>query len=237
MMESEIELQVLKDGWKDEEWYHQRINERFAEFVNGTPELKEHRDFVQNHVWGFGERSFWWMWKLLCDELPQNFSFLEVGVFKGATLSVIKLLRPDANVFGITPLDSTGIDWEDDYRQRIHDIFDKFNDSKYPHIFHGRSDNDKVVAAATMLKYDVVYIDGDHSYEGALFDLNTYAPQVKSGGYLVIDDAACRTSQPWGYFQGIQSVSDALETWEQIPMEMPFEFQFNVVHLMVYKRK
>lgn len=232
-----MQLDELKNNWVDIPEYHARIHESFIENVNSDESLCVHRDFVQNNVWGFGERSFWWMWKLLCDELPKGFSFCEIGVFKGATLSVIKLLRPDANVFGITPLDSSGIDWEDDYRQRIHDIFDRFNNGKYPHIFHGRSDNDKVVEAATMLKYDVVYVDGDHSYEGALFDLNTYSPQVKSGGCLVIDDAACRTSQPWGYFQGIQDVSDALEAWEQTPIAKDFEWQFNVVHLMVYKRK
>ena len=53
---------------------HQRINETFIELVNADPELKAFRDFVEGNndtpvkIFGFGERSFLWMWKLLVDE-------------------------------------------------------------------------------------------------------------------------------------------------------------------------
>lgn len=230
-----MQLDELKNNWVDTPEYHAHIHESFIENVNNNHELNIHRTWVSDHVWGFGERSFWWMWKLLCDNLPNDFSFLEVGVFKGATLSVIKLLRPDADIFGITPLDSTGIDWEDDYRQRIHDIFDKFNNSKYPHIFHGRSDDDKVVAAATMLKYDVVYLDGGHGRVDIDNDFKHYAKLVKANGYLVVDDACNDLKMPWGYFQGISDVTES--TLDFIKKnKKDWDFITNIVHLRVYKR-
>jgi len=37
-------------------------------------------------------------------------------------------------------------------------------------------------------KLDVLFVDGDHSYEGALADLNNYGPKVKSGGLIVCHD-------------------------------------------------
>lgn len=37
-------------------------------------------------------------------------------------------------------------------------------------------------------RYDVAIIDGDHSYEGVKFDFENYAPFVKAGGYIIIDD-------------------------------------------------
>ena len=42
---------------------------------------------------------------------------------------------------------------------------------------------------------------------------------------------------PFGFFQGIQPVTDAVLEWEQTNIGKDFEFVFNVVHLKVYKRK
>ena len=36
--------------------------------------------------------------------------------------------------------------------------------------------------------FDWIYIDGDHTVEGALADLRNYTPLVKSGGYIAGDD-------------------------------------------------
>ena len=34
---------------------------------------------------------------------------------------------------------------------------------------------------------DLVYIDGDHRYEGTKSDLNNFFPKVKKGGFMIID--------------------------------------------------
>ena len=44
-------------------------------------------------------------------------------------------------------------------------------------------------------KIDTLFIDGDHTYEGALSDLMRYAPLVKKYGYLIIHDVACHTNK------------------------------------------
>jgi hypothetical protein len=33
-----------------------------------------------------------------------------------------------------------------------------------------------------------LFIDGDHSYQGARFDFETYGPMVKSGGIIALHD-------------------------------------------------
>ena len=37
--------------------------------------------------------------------------------------------------------------------------------------------------------YDLIHVDGDHTYEGCLHDMNLCWPAVKPGGVMVVDDA------------------------------------------------
>src|SRR5208283_3310460 len=70
-----------------------RFYERcFHYFHTQLPEpLRNHRTFFETGGRGFGERSFHVMWFLLFREFaPQN--FLEIGVFRGQTLSLAALL-------------------------------------------------------------------------------------------------------------------------------------------------
>lgn len=50
--------------------------------------------------------------------------------------------------------------------------------------------SDSVSAADTFEDdyLDFVYIDGDHSYDGVKADLESYAPKVKKGGLILLDD-------------------------------------------------
>lgn len=228
-------ITTLQQEWRDEPEYHQDINERFTILMNGIPALTEHRQWVRANIFGFGEDSFHWMWKLICDEMPKNFSFLEVGVFRAQIVSLIKLLRADAKVFGITPMDNSGGMWDSDYEADIRRIHDEFK-LPQPTIFKGRSDSPEIIGKAIISDYDIVYIDGDHSFEGAYADLFNYAPLVKQGGYLVIDDACNDMKMPWGYFQGIIDVTTATLDYMKESGDN-WEFVTNVVHLRVYKRK
>jgi len=226
----------LKETWVDTPEFHELVKNSLTELVNSDEVLSEHRTFVENHVYGFGERPFWGMWKLLFGELVKEPKILEIGCFKGASLSVFKLLNPNCRVYGVTPLDSTGIDWEGDYALFIKNIHDLYKQEQ-PMIFHGLSENPEIIKQAEMVSpYDVVYIDGGHSREHIDNDLAYYAPMVKSGGYLVIDDACNDLNMPWGYFQGIQSVSDGVLAWEKTEEAEDFLFVFNVIHNRIYQR-
>jgi len=235
-------LTDLKNSWVDEPDYHKQIHESFCEKVNADAELKAHRDFIEANVFGMGERSFQWLWKLIVDELPNWFTFLEIGVHKGQILSLIRILadrsKKECDIAGITPMDGTGTGWiEDDYEGDIAKIHDHF-ELEHPALCQRLSfHSDAVSFGKRNGPYDCLYIDGDHSFEGALFDLTTYAPMIKSGGFLVVDDAACSTRQPFGYFQGIEPVCKALDEWLQSDIAKEYEFFGNVVHVMVYKRK
>lgn len=229
-------LETLKSDWQDTEQYHKEIHQSFVALVNADPELKAHRDYVEQNIWGFGERSFWWLWYIVFKEFEgKSPSVLEIGVFRGATLSLCKMLNPNARVFGITPLNTSGGVWESDYEADIAKIHEEFELAP-PFIYKGRSDDAEIIETVSNFLYDCIYIDGGHSREDIDNDLLYYAPLVKRGGFLVIDDACCDMHMPFGYFQGIQPVTDGLLAYMEENGDK-WEFIFNVVHLRIYKRK
>ena len=131
-------------------------------------------------------------------------------------------------------MDSSGGLWDEDYFVHSKTIHDKFDIPKDYILCHGSSTDEKIIEqAAKEAPFDLLLIDGSHEYADVLSDLSHYTPMVKPGGYLVIDDAACNTNQFFGVFQGIADVCRAVEDWGGAD----FEFQFNVVHNMVYRRK
>lgn len=233
-------LQQYHDEWKDEAAYHVHINDLFRQLVDLNPNLKEHRDWVEKNIFGFGERSFWWLWKLICDELPDDAKMCEIGIFKGATISLWQRLKPYAEVWGVSPMNGDGTGWtEDDYWAHLNNIYEKFNNdlppALFPIIMEGYSESPEMIAAAGRREYDCIYVDGGHSYETALSDLTNYSTMIKAGGFLVIDD--CNNDlnfPPTGYFCGIEDVTKAKKAW--LATNPPFEFIFSVVHISVFKR-
>lgn len=52
----------------------------------------------------------------------------------------------------------------------------------------------KVTGVQNNKKIDLLFVDGDHTYEGVLADLYGWAEHVKKGGYMVLHDCACATN-------------------------------------------
>jgi predicted O-methyltransferase YrrM len=223
-------LSELIENWKDTSESHQRIHDLFCQKTNQNPKLKRLRDYVEANAFGFGERSFYWMWKLITDDLKNNLKFLEVGVFRGQTTCLISLLKPNAKVTGITPLDSTDGHWESDYKKDIEHLHELFL-TEQPNIIKGLSTDQEIIKQAKG-KYDIVYIDGGHQYEVVKSDLINYPSMVKKGGYLIIDDCANKYQIPFGMFGGIETVSRAVDEWKN----QEFKELFSVVHIRAFKK-
>lgn len=230
-----ISLNSLKDVqsiWADTEEVHRQINEGFIAHVNADPKLKAYRDWIEEKIFGFGERSFLWMWKLLIGEIPAP-NFLEIGVFRGQILGLIRMLSPGARITGLTPLTSAGGHWESDYEADIKLLHETL-DLEQPRIIKGLSTEDAAKGEASASgPYDIVYIDGGHDKETARHDVYVYSSMVRIGGYMVIDDCAHKYKLPDGYFRGIESVSKAVD--ELLPNEYYTEV-FNVMHNRIFKR-
>jgi hypothetical protein len=216
--------------WQDTPEAHKRMHDEMVRLVNATPSLKEYRDWIEANIFGFGERSFLWMWKLILDTLPADATLLEIGVFRGQILGLWRMLAPAATITGITPLDSTDGHWTSDYAADIKHLHDTFK-LQQPTILKGLSTDDAIKAQVGM--YDVIYVDGGHSFHIAHHDVLWYSSHVKIGGYLVIDDCANKYNLPDGMFKGIEPVSRAVD--QLLPNEY-YKEVISVVHNRVFKR-
>ncbi|MDP7030535.1 MAG: class I SAM-dependent methyltransferase [Phycisphaerales bacterium] len=128
---------------------------------------------------------------------PSNAVCAEIGVWKGAFTERVLRQRKPASYHLIDPWAFQG-DMPDrwyggaiadgqGYMDAIHDdIQQRFG--TLPNVTIHRSPSVEAAAEFDDDYFDWVYIDGDHSYEAVLADLECYAPKVKSGGWLLGDD-------------------------------------------------
>ena len=80
------------------------------------------------------------------------------------------------------------------------------------------------------MTYDYVYIDGDHSYEGALRDYNLFWPMLREGGLMSFHDISIKGKKPEGDY-GVWKV------WKKIAKKNAISFDFLGSGLGVLQKK
>jgi len=99
--------------------------------------------------------------------IPENGVYLEVGVDKGKSLYCArKVSKPSVKVFGVDQREDPQVEGTT-FMQR----------------------DSKTVPEGWDTKIDVLFIDGDHSYEGCKGDIDAWQPFVKDGGVILFHDA------------------------------------------------
>jgi hypothetical protein len=71
------------------------LNIIYSDFLNqyyDDQTLIDHRTYIEDNNLGFGEKPFHVIWRELIKAQSNNFKFLEIGVYKGQILSLVKLL-------------------------------------------------------------------------------------------------------------------------------------------------
>ena len=175
-------------------YFHQRL----------PADVREHRLYFHNTSRdrrGFGEDAFHVMWHLLFREFkPRN--FLEIGIFRGQTISLAALLsrrqKGACETYGISPFSSAGDSvsryptdvnyYEDTLRN-----FDHFG-LRHPMLLRAYSTDPDALRLIDSTVWDMIYIDGNHEYDVARRDWESCSRNLKPGGILVLDDSALTTS-------------------------------------------
>jgi predicted O-methyltransferase YrrM len=114
-----------------------------------------------------------------------NLNYLEIGCYAGGS-ACLMLQRPNTNVISIDigyPI----------LKEIVIENVNKLNiyNNKYNYVKGNSRDNNTITKLNDILNgelLDILFIDGDHSYNGLINDFNIYSKYVKEGGYIVFDD-------------------------------------------------
>jgi len=162
--------------------------------------LREHRFYFESHRRGFGEKAFHVMWFLLFREFQPE-SFLEIGVYRGQTLSLAAALsrhfKINCLVQGVSPFSSAG-DSISKYRRNVDYYEDTLKNFAHfslplPALLKAFSTDEAVKKLVASRKWSFVYIDGNHDYEIARQDWELCAAQLQPGGIIILDDSGLTT--------------------------------------------
>lgn len=172
-------------------FFHQRL----------PVEIKEHRSYFWDTRRGFNEDTMHVMWYFLFEEFkPKN--FLEIGVYRGQTISLAALLSRRNGVSclvqGISPFsgadDSLCTYPKDiDYMQDTLSHFEHFG-LPAPELLRAYSTDSEAVAMIRSVPRDLIYIDGNHDYEVVVKDWEVCAQSTRPGGIIVMDDSNSNTA-------------------------------------------
>jgi predicted O-methyltransferase YrrM len=118
---------------------------------------------------------------------------LEIGTHRGGTLYFwARLARPDAILVSI---DLPGGKFGGGYSPFRAPIYRRFAQERQKlHLLRANSHAGSTLEEAKRLlagqPIDLLFIDGDHTYEGVKKDWEMYSPLVRSGGLIVFHDVA-----------------------------------------------
>jgi len=148
-----------------------------------------------NKIEGFTDATAAYALYSFARSLPEGAVCVEIGVWKGrSAYCIARGLKGRSKLIAIDPFDASGEPgsqeiYENTKGARPLDVQFKNAMSRY-----GVSNRIELKVGYSnefvgdVGEIDLLFIDGDHSINGATYDYETYAPKIKPGGYLVFDD-------------------------------------------------
>ncbi len=114
----------------------------------------------------------------------ENINYLEIGSYCGASGSLVLSHNKKINAVLIDKFSEAPIELVESNLN-----FFKNDESTYELIVGNSQEQETIMQTKNIArKYDLFYIDGDHSFNGCLNDFLNYCDLVNKGGYIVFDD-------------------------------------------------
>ena len=119
---------------------------------------------------------------------PQR--YLEIGVFRGRSLSVVAGAAPDCELYGFDLWVENYAGLENSGPELVRRQLERVGHRGRAEFVSGSSHETvpAFFAEQTQLDFDLVTVDGDHVEAGARRDLELVLPRLRVGGVLVFDD-------------------------------------------------
>jgi hypothetical protein len=129
-------------------------------------------------------------------EQINNPIILEIGVFKGEFLEYINTKCSTAKIDAVDLFEGIEYSCDVDGNNLVYcdlgksylDLLDKYRGYENINIF--KSDSITFLKKQENEKYDIIYIDADHSFQAVKDDLINAYDKIKNGGYLMGHDYA-----------------------------------------------
>jgi predicted O-methyltransferase YrrM len=153
--------------------------------INYTKKSLDLVEYISSEI---NNRTFHHHYHILYDianlhnsELSLN--YVEIGCYAGGS-ACLMLQRPNTNVISI----DLGYPISPDI---VYININKLNilNNKYKYL-QGNSQSIQMLELLSneINGINILFIDGDHSYQGVINDFNLYEPLVVKGGYIIFDD-------------------------------------------------
>jgi len=119
---------------------------------------------------------------------------LEIGIFKGEFMDYIVDSCSPCSVDGVDIFEGMMCSGNSDGNNVVYypldisykELSEKYKDSKNVRLI--KSDSSTHLRSVDNDYYDIIYIDGDHSYNGVKKDLSESFYKIKNGGYIMGHD-------------------------------------------------
>ncbi len=195
-IDEKINFTTLAHNIKDRNTIYSYYHKYFYKSLSN--EYRVHRKYFSQAGRGFGEDAFHAMWfKLITEFKPVN--CLEIGVYRGQTVSLWALISKiqdyiKINIAALSPFDSSG-DTVSIYNKKIDYFEDVISNHGYfdlpvPQMIKAYSTDEDGIKFINSIKWDLIYIDGNHDYSVALQDYQLALKNLNHGGILVMDDSS-----------------------------------------------
>jgi predicted O-methyltransferase YrrM len=124
--------------------------------------------------------------------------YLEIGVAAGGTTFLMNHFLHPANIVLI----------DDNQHPKHHVRQYILCDVSYKQII-GNSQSQTVIDLVKDQKFDIIIIDGDHSFNGVKSDVENYFPMLRKDGFLIFHDSVCQ--ECWGVHLVVEEVKKSGE--------------------------
>jgi predicted O-methyltransferase YrrM len=123
----------------------------------------------------------------LVNMLPDHPVVVNIGAGAGTSGLAILETRPDVTLYTIDVQDESSpfgcLEGERDVVRRAG------LGARWDHTwFQIQGDSKQVAASWHVVPVDLVFVDGDHSYEGCVGDIEGWMPRIRQGGIIAIHD-------------------------------------------------
>lgn len=153
----------------------------------------------------------------LLDKLPQGGVMAEIGVDRGDFSEQI-LLRCKPDRLHLFDIDSTRLQ-----NSAVLGEIDRVEPRIQMHV----GDSSSNMSLMPDASFDMIYVDGDHAYDGVVRDIKASLPKIKPGGALIFNDYAVWS--PVGMFHC--GVARAVH---EFCRDNPWKFRYMALQTMLY---